>query len=480
MGDSVKSSNTTNCTERNCVKETVSDDDGTLFVPNAETLENGVINFGEDIETQQMQYSDDENLVEYQNELYDMFRDMEISNEIPTQYQFEEDKSGDEDGALYNSDNELPNVSPLKPCQKAKKIIFPVKTYKRTCPKQLNESPSESEKQDSISQSDSENEVFLNVPHISSLSTCNTTPSDDGDHIYKIKCLEDEWISKYEDGRYFFLKDSSQTDLVGKCKFGKCLGSFICKWGNCLKLTSEDVVNIIDFRRIGKDQYICTCCGYIAHHDYCGCIKAVEYDRASSTLTYYHQGEHICGVKPNVREHRKALNKLPFPITAYTKPTKYMKDVMYHYIDKEDYNTGFNVSKALSQADVISEIKKLRKNPECAIHRKDELKSFAHVNRIQEALLRSDKDKYLVYKWECKLMGGKASYVFKTTAVSMKIAVIIVGNIKVGSEYSSLRHEPTFFNGMHKCVKFFVSLTLWGISSRNVDDDYACCNGHAS
>ena len=283
----------------------------------------------------------------------------------------------------------------------------------------------------------------------------------DGDHIYKIKCSEDEWISKYEDGRYFFLKDSSHTDLVGKHKFGKCLGSFICKRGDCPKLTSEDVGNTIDFRRIDKDQYVCTCCGYIAHRDYCGCIKAVEYDRASSILTYYHQGKHICGVKPNVREHRKALNKLPFPITAYTKLTKYMKNVMYHYIDKEDYNTGFEVSKALSQADVISEIKKLRKNPEHTIHRKDELESFAHVNRIQEALLKLDKDKYLVYKWEYKLMGGKASYVFKTTAVSMKIAVMITGNIKVGSEYSSLRHEPAFFDGMHKRIKFFVSLTLW-------------------
>ena len=150
-----------NCTERNCVEESVSDNDGALFVPNAETLENGVINFSEEIETRHLQYSDDKNLVEYQNEMYDMFGDIEISNEIPTQYQFEEDKSGDEDGVLDNSDNELPNVYPLKPCSKAKKIISPVKTYKQTCPKQLNESPSESKKQDSISQSDSENEVFF-------------------------------------------------------------------------------------------------------------------------------------------------------------------------------------------------------------------------------------------------------------------------------------------------------------------------------
>ena len=124
VSDGVKSSNMTDCTEQNCVKETVSDDDGTLFVPNAETLENGVIDFSEDIETRQMQYSDDKNLVEYQNEMYDMFGDMEISNEIPTQYQFEEDKSGDEDGVLDNSDNELPNVFPLEAPSKGPKICL--------------------------------------------------------------------------------------------------------------------------------------------------------------------------------------------------------------------------------------------------------------------------------------------------------------------------------------------------------------------
>ena len=59
-----------------------------------------------------------------------MFGDMEISNKIPDEYQFEEDKSGDEDGVLDNSDNELSNVSPLKPHQKAKKFLSPCKSYK--------------------------------------------------------------------------------------------------------------------------------------------------------------------------------------------------------------------------------------------------------------------------------------------------------------------------------------------------------------
>ena len=37
---------------------------------------------------------------EYENEIYNMFGDIQISNEIPDEYQFEEDKSGDEDGVL--------------------------------------------------------------------------------------------------------------------------------------------------------------------------------------------------------------------------------------------------------------------------------------------------------------------------------------------------------------------------------------------
>ena len=66
-----------------------------------------------------------------------------------------------------------------------------------------------------------------------------------------------------------------------------------------------------------------------------------------------------------------------------------------------------------------------------------------------------------MYKWECTLMGGKASYVFKTTAVSMKIAGMMAGKIKVGGDYSSLAREPAFFDGMHKRVKFYVTLTSW-------------------
>ena len=46
-------------------------------------------------------------------------------------------------------------------------------------------------------------------------------------------------------------------------------------------------------------------------------------------------------------------------------------------------------------------------------------------------------------------MGGKASYVFKMSAMSLKIAAMMAGQIKVIGQDSSLHTEPAFFDGMH-------------------------------
>ena len=102
---------------------------------------------------------------------------------------------------------------------------------------------------------------------------------------------------------------------------------------------------------------------------------------------------------------------MPLPLMAASTPQKYMTDCMLHYINEDDYYTAFEVPEALSEQDLIAQIKKKRKYPNRLIHKQDEIDSFINVNQIQESLLKSDKDRFLVYKWECKAMGHKASYV---------------------------------------------------------------------
>ena len=99
------------------------------------------------------------------------------------------------------------------------------------------------------------------------------------------------------------------------------------------------------------------------------------------------------------------------------------------------------------------------KYPNHSIHKEDKIDAFINVYHIKESLLKSDKDWFLKYKWECKSMGHKASHVFKTSAISLRIAAMMSGKIKINGEDSPLAYEPAYFDRMHSRVKHFVSLT---------------------
>ena len=58
-------------------------------------------------------------------------------------------------------------------------------------------------------------------------------------------------------------------------------------------------------------------------------------------------------------------------------------------------------------------------------------------------------------------MNGKGTYVFKTSELSIQIALKMAGKIQIGEEDSRLITEPAYFDGMHKRVKNFVTLTMW-------------------
>ena len=465
------------------LKNPSSDQDCTTFVPNAETLENGVWDFNTDIQAAETEYEEGEDDPN-EDEVYDMFSDLDLSENVQDHFDSAEHYSCDEDAVLDNSGDEQENVTPLKPQPKKKVQILKRDGIKLTARKELNPPTSSSPGDIHIdlmnsniqpsrvnelipetsqhscdteidltgkpkkfcqpknpevlidltaSASNASQQVFTydsepvsnnNTSFLSdsSLSTSHQKPHKfekveideermkrapvkivdevpwdlSGDCIFKLNCSEQNYIKKYEDGQWFYLWNSTRNGLRGHRKTRKCIGSFICQRGNCPKLTTEDIVNTIDFHCVSKDSYVCACCGHPAERIYCSAIKAVEFDRSTQTLTYQHQGDHICQAKPNVRQRRKILDTMPIPITGYTKLTKYMEQCMYHYIDQEDYDTGVNVSESLCIDNVVAQVKKMRKYPNRSIHWNDELDSFSHVTRIQESLLKSDKDKYLV------------------------------------------------------------------------------------
>ena len=137
---------------------------------------------------------------------------------------------------------------------------------------------------------------FENVP----IQKVDAIPWEiDGNCIYQLKCNEDEFIDKQRDGRWWKMSESGRVDLNGRRKTGTCQGSFICNNKNCTKVTTESVINTIDFKQERGGGYSCNSCGYYAIRQACGRKRAVELDKDTGLMTLWHEGTHTCKAKPN-------------------------------------------------------------------------------------------------------------------------------------------------------------------------------------
>ena len=86
----------------------------TTFVPNAETLENSVRDFNTDIQLAETEYEEGEDDPN-EDKVYDMFADLDLSQNVQDEFHFAENYSCHEDAVLDNSGDEQENVMPLKP-----------------------------------------------------------------------------------------------------------------------------------------------------------------------------------------------------------------------------------------------------------------------------------------------------------------------------------------------------------------------------
>ena len=95
------------------------------------------------------------------------------------------------------------------------------------------------------------------------------------------------------------MSESGRVDLNVQRKTGTCQGSFICNNKNCTKVTTESVIDTIDFKQERGSGYSCNSCGYYAIYQPCGCKRAVELDMDIGLMTLWHEGTHTCKAKPN-------------------------------------------------------------------------------------------------------------------------------------------------------------------------------------
>ena len=115
----------------------------------------------------------------------------------------------------------------------------------------------------------------------------------DGTCWYRIKCSEKEYTDKTSDLRWFMMRTSSHTGLVGRRKVGSCQGSNICSNKNCSYPSTEGKPNEKLFDYLYKKK-VCRSCGVFAEQKECNACKLIEFHQLKGICEVYHYGEHTC------------------------------------------------------------------------------------------------------------------------------------------------------------------------------------------
>ena len=177
----------------------------------------------------------------------------------------------------------------------------------------------------------------------------------DGNVILKMKC-EDFWIDNVPDGCWWKVVQSSRKDLQGERKFTTCMGSYICNNPECPKYTTEKVKNFIDFKCGPKGSYTCKICGYYVAREYCGALKAVEYEESSGYITIYHTGTHKCHIKPDKSNQLKVACRELLNRDLHKTPRELKYNLIGYYLNEGEIDKAYEVAQKMDDESIIEKL----------------------------------------------------------------------------------------------------------------------------
>ena len=280
----------------------------------------------------------------------------------------------------------------------------------------------------------------------------------DGNVILKLKCEEHFWIDNVPDGCWWKVVQSSRKDLQGERKFATCMGSYICNNPQCPKYTTEKVKNLIDFKCGPKGSYTCKICGYYVAREYCGALKAVEYEESSGYITIYHTGTHKCHIKPHKSNQLKFTCRELLNRDLHKTPRELKYDLIGYYLNEGDIDKAYEVAQKMDDESIIEKLRHLGKSGGRNDSKERQIDSFHHIKELKETT--DKRDRFNIYKINCRDINGEPSFVFKTSSKALEIGVKMDQKQSEG-ERSILSFEHAYMDAMHNRVNGYKTLTLW-------------------
>ena len=212
----------------------------------------------------------------------------------------------------------------------------------------------------------------------------------DGTQIITINCTKNQWVDRSKDGQWWKINTSTRKGLNGVWRIGHCKGSIICENQQCSKLLSEGVVNTNEFSQEGG-LFICNCCGSLVAHQWCGCICLTENDRITHKLTYYHQGNHNCNVKPNIKGKVDYIRNLPINPESRKTPDEVKEDIIMYYLANDDINKAVELTRSIDDDSAFQKLKYAAKMPNLKSKPRDDVEAFRRIGQLKS---RTDQNRH--------------------------------------------------------------------------------------
>ena len=287
----------------------------------------------------------------------------------------------------------------------------------------------------------------------------NKLPHDiDGVKFYIIDVPQEEaFHTRYRDGRHFEMHSSSRKGFRGVRRVGKCRGSFICHNDGCPVYKDTKRRNQHQFTTIGKNKF-CYSCNCLVQRDPCGALKMIEFNMQGRLLEVYHSGQHTCQVKPNIEENDTLIEDNIRKFGANVGPKRLAQMKMTEVLKKQMDSGDFDMDQIVDIAARLTDKTRIKNIKKRLNH---ELKSEKHsISAVAELKVCTDtSDNFLIYKiYDHNMSGTGISYIFKS---SRRMANLLLNMDQDNELDNPLKHEPCYFDGMHRRCQNWKTLTLW-------------------
>jgi hypothetical protein len=195
-------------------------------------------------------------------------------------------------------------------------------------------------------------------------------------------------------------------------------------------------------------EKLCFSCEKKAVRVYCGALKLEEFDQLAGEVLVYHVGEHVCVPRPNNRKSKEVMREA-IAANAHLGPKQMQREVITRRIKDHDWEGAARLASELQDTRQLRYLKR-RSGKHSVVDRN----SISVVGQLKAAMSQQKGWEFYIYEVNDKALNNRENYVFKSSKVAGQLMLEC-------EEGGALEGETLYFDGMHKRVRGYTTLTLW-------------------